>query len=158
VYFDAIWPFIKVPRFYSQVDRACDELHNIRLPRDPTISLDDWLKNELGEDKWNWQYKNEINKWENCWFKSKSTLEEINQRWQLQKNEIEKFGVYISTFFTSLYDSVKWLKNLNEEYLNINLNLCHIEAAALALSEGTKLKHLLMEQGFSHIEIANAIR
>jgi hypothetical protein len=156
-YFDVIWPFIRVPRFSEQVELACNELYNIQLPRDLNITLTDWLTKELREEKWDRHYKEEINKWEKSWFKNRAKLEDIKKRWQLQKNEIERFGVYMSTFFTSLHSSVTWLENLKQEDRDIFLSNCYIKKAAFALNEGTKLKHLLMEEGFSHATIANAI-
>ena len=156
-YFDVIWPFIRVPTFSEQVELACNELYNIQLPRDLNITLTDWLTKELREEKWDRHYKEEINKWEKSWFKNRAKLEDIKQRWQLQKNEIERFGVYMSTFFTSLHSSVTWLENLKQEDRDIFLSNYYIKKAAFALSEGTKLKHLLMEEGVSHAAIANGI-
>jgi len=112
---------------------------------------------QLGEDKWVWQYKDEINKWEKSWFKNKSTCDDIKQRWRLQKNEIEKFGDYLSPFFASLHSSVTWLNNLKEEDFRIGPSVYILNKVALALQDGTKLKHLLMEEGYSQMEIAKAV-
>ncbi len=134
--------------FYTKVNFVSNTLYGVSLPNSKTQDISSWISSSgLSENAWDWEYKNEVEAWNKHWFKSKKTLRTIQNEWKERKTDITNFITEVSAVFPKLYDSNCYLDRLIEKQLQGNVDLVAMNKAYVALKEGVKLKHLLLEEG-----------
>lgn len=133
--------------FYTKVKFVLNDLYGISCPTSAKEDLSEWIKSEnLAEEDWDWEYKNKVQEWNKRWFKSKSSLYEIQNEWNERKRNIVQYIQEVSSLYSHLYDSNEWLSSLMKRELLCDVDLHSINKAYGAIRDGVKLEHLLLEE------------
>ena len=144
--------------FYTQVEFVSNDLYGISFPSSSSMQFKDWISSaRLSDEQWDWEYRNKIEEWNKRWFKSKSSLIEINKEWSERKENIISFLEEVRPIFSELHDCNQRLNSLKTRQLQSSIGLEAVNKAYAAITEGVKLKHLLLEEGHELAKAWNKI-
>lgn len=153
-----IEPLLQRIDFYALAQLSCDELFNIRFPTKESQKFEDWISSVgLLEESWKWEYENKIEEEKRRWFSSKKEIAEITEKWNQRKIQINSFIKYIQNHYPYLYTSKRYIEQLKTSELHMSLDVINLNKAHKALQEGTKLKHLLLEESVTNTNLARSI-
>ncbi len=149
---------LKQKDFYSTINIVCNDLYGISFPSNRGLGFNNWLEcSGLLEESWDWKYKECINKWSNSWFKPNNKIKKAKQLWSIQKERSEDCLQYIQSNFNEIADAEEWLSSLKKSEVRLNVSVSNINKVYSALNEGTKLKHLLLEEGIEAAKVFSQI-
>ena len=120
--------------------------------------FEDWISSAgLLEKSWKWEYENKIEEEKKRWFSSKKEIAQIIELWDQRRIQVNLFIKYIQTYYPLLYSSKKKIEQLKTSELHMSLDVISLNKAHKALQEGTKLKHLLLEESVVNTNLARSI-
>ena len=153
-YIKLIEPILEKRRFTEQLEFLTNNQFSLRLPDKENLSLNEWAENNgITEKFWRYQYEEKISKWDAQWFKSRSDLNKIHEDWRKRRVEVENFLLFINDFFPLVYAAKHLMETLDKKSRELRFSVSNLNKANIAIREGTKLKHLLLEEGVSHMQL-----
>ncbi len=157
-FIETIFSILDKADFYDKVELACCDLYGIKFPTSDTLSFEEWVERSgLSEKSWEWRYKDKIKELEKKILKRKSTKNKIKNDWEIQRSDTAKCLKSLSAIYKDLANSVNRLKTLKTDELKMSIRVSQINKVNQAIIEGTKLKHLLLEEGVELIKLKNEI-